>query len=163
MAAKKNVEVNTNTVIHTNALIDQLYQAYELDPQKDNLLVLGDAYEDNSWDKEAEVVRWLANEGKMPFKYEAGSKALKFHHETWHTGWYWWCTSRQKASWGYPTSCVIPHRIWQKMNMEEELTYEPMVFKEFTTMRAAIEYFILAWYKPDPKKDKAKKEEKEEG
>jgi hypothetical protein len=82
---------------------------------------------------------------------------------TWKDGWYWWATARERPGWGYPESVKVPHPLWDKL--EHTFNYDPVVFKEYPTVRAAVEALVAAWApglvapakKAAPKKAAAKK------
>ncbi|MFO0845858.1 MAG: hypothetical protein U0797_26325 [Gemmataceae bacterium] len=52
---------------------------------------------------------------------------------------------------------MLPHRVWKSLG--HTLPYDPLVFKEYPSVRAAIEALIEGWLKPTPRK--ARREEGE--
>lgn len=65
------------------------------------------------------------------------------HHDTWHDGWYWWATDREHPGWGYPEAAALPHAQWKEL--AHTFNYDPLVFKEYPTVRGAVEALIAAW------------------
>ena len=106
------------------------------------LRALADWLEDDDQPKPAECVRWLADTGKVPFKY-ALQEEIMYRFDGWRRGWFWWTTGIQRPNWGYPKSCRLPRMLWQPM--KHTFDYDPMVFKEYPTVRAAIEAVMAAW------------------
>jgi hypothetical protein len=120
-----------------------LFAALESSPGDPvTLLALADWYEEREDARGAESLRWLAAKGKAPYRHRH-SDSLLHHHDTWKDGWYWWATAREKRGWGYPDSAVIPHPLWDKL--EHTFNYDPLVFKEYPTVRRAVEVLIAAW------------------
>ena len=106
------------------------------------LQALADWYEEREEARGAECLRWVASKGKAPYRHRH-SDDLLHHHDTWKDGWYWWATAREKRGWGYPASAVIPHPLWHEL--KHTFSYDPLVFKEYPTVRAALEALIAAW------------------
>jgi hypothetical protein len=126
-----------------------LYAALEADPgDAVTLNALADWFEENDQDKPAECVRWIAEMGKVPFHYTAEADIIH-HYEGWKDGWYWWTTAGEKKGWGYPKACRLPRTLWGRMKHTFE--YDPAVFKEYPTVRGAIEAVIAVWKRRPPK------------
>jgi hypothetical protein len=136
-------------MIHTLDL-NAMYAALEKRPADHvTLLALADWHEERGGVAAAECLRWVVIEGKAPFRYSGDDESLMHHHNTWHEGWYWWATSRERRGWGYPPSGVLPHRVWKRLG--HSFAYDPLVFKEYPSVRAAIEALIDGWQKPAPR------------
>jgi hypothetical protein len=117
------------------------------------LNALADWFEENDQAKPAECVRWLAEAGKVPFHYTEESDIIH-HFEGWKVGWYWWTTANERRGWGYPKACRLPRTLWSRMT--HTFDYDPKVFKEYPTVRGAIEAVIAAWKRRPPKPPKKK-------
>ncbi len=129
------------------AEMNDLYAALEKVPTDEVLLLaLADLYLKRGSHAAAECLQWVVIEGKTPYRYFHSTDGLRHHHDSWHDGWYWWTTSRERRGWGYPKSCVVPQRIWSRMT--HTLPYDPLVFKEYPTIRAALEALIQGWQTP---------------
>lgn len=107
---------------------------------------LADWYEEHDQPQAATCLRWLAENKRSPFRYRRRSRKLLHHHDSWKNGWYWWTTAQEGDGWGYSPCCVLPHRIWRRL--KHTFPYDPLVFKEYPTVRQAIETLIAAWPKP---------------
>jgi uncharacterized protein (TIGR02996 family) len=125
------------------------YAALEANPGDPvTLLALADWHDERGEPGRAACLRWLAREGKAPYRYYHRNR-LRFHHETWRDGWWWWTTDREESPWGYPAESALPHKLWQKMR--HTFDYDPCVFKEYPTVRSAVEAVLEAWSKPGRK------------
>jgi hypothetical protein len=134
--------------------LEGLFAALERAPgDRVTLLALADWYEERENARAAECLRWVAANGRAAYRHRHTDK-LDHHHDTWKDGWYWWATDREKRGWGYPDSAVIPHRLWDKLG--HTFNYDPLVFKEYPTVRGALEALIAAWA-PDLVKARRKK------
>jgi uncharacterized protein (TIGR02996 family) len=135
---------------HTSELA-AFYAALEESPADHvTKLALADWYDEHGQPVAAEVLRYLAKRRKSPFRYYHTSEGLRHHHETWKDGWYWWATSREREGWGYPKAAVLPHKYWNRM--KHTFPYDPLVFKEYRSVRAAIEALIKSWPKADARR-----------
>ena len=133
-----------------------LYAELEVNPGDAlTLLALADWFEENDLAKPSECVRWLAEMGKVPFRYTSDAEIIH-HFEAWKDGWYWWTTAASRKGWGYPKSCRLPRTLWGRM--AHTFDYPPRVFKEYPTVRGAIEAVILAWTRRPPKPPQKKSE-----
>jgi uncharacterized protein (TIGR02996 family) len=131
-----------------------LYAALEADPADTvTLLALADWFEEHDQDKPAECVRWLAETGKVPYRYTDEADILH-HFDKWKDGWYWWTTASERKGWGYPKDCRLPRALWGRM--KHTFDYDPRVFKEYPTVRGAIEAVIAAWKRRPPKPPRKK-------
>lgn len=120
-----------------------LFDALEANPtDRVTLLALADWYEEQEQQRACGCLRWLAAEGKAPYRYRHDGDLLH-HHESWHDGWYWWATRRERRGWGYDRSCVLPHRQWDRVR--HSFSYDPLVFKEYPSVRAATEALMAVW------------------
>jgi len=121
-----------------------LYDALEASPGDPvSLRALADWYEEHDEARRASCYRWLAAEHKAPYKYHADSD-LRHHHSEWHDGWYWWTTGEKlKDDWGYSAGCALPDRVWKKLR--HEFSYNPLVFKEYPTVREALNAVVRVW------------------
>ena len=120
-----------------------LYAELEANPDDTlTLHALADWYEENDQSKPAECVRWLAEMGKLPFHYSDEADVIH-HYEKWKIGWYWWTTAGERKGWGYPKGCRLPRTLWGRM--KHTFDYSPRVFKEYPTVRGAVEAVIAAW------------------
>ena len=129
-------------------LLTALYAELEENPTDVvTLHALADWLEENDQDKPAACVRWLAEMGKVPFYYTRKSDILH-HFDGWKDGWYWWATARERKGWGYPKACRLPRTLWGRM--KHTFDYDPAVFKEYPSVRAAIEAVIAAWTRRPP-------------
>jgi uncharacterized protein (TIGR02996 family) len=125
------------------------FEALEDDPgDAVTLLALADWLDEGGESAKAECLRWLAKEGKAPYRYHRANELL-YHHETWQEGWWWWTTDREKSPWGYPESSSLPHRLWKKM--KHSFSYDPCVFKEYHTVRGALQAVLEVWDRPTQK------------
>ena len=119
------------------------------------LHALADWFEENDQIKPAECVHWLAEMGKVPFRYTDDAEIIH-HFDAWKNGWYWWTTASARRGWGYPKACRLPRTLWGRM--AHTFDYPPLVFKEYPTVRGAIEAIIAAWTRRPPKPPKRKSE-----
>lgn len=119
------------------------------------LLAFADWCDEQDQSGHAACLRWLAEEGKVPYRYYHTNE-LRFHHETWHDGWWWWATDNEERPWGYPEASILPNKLWRKMS--HTFSYDPCVFKEYPTVRGAFEAILLCWEKPDRKARVRRKE-----
>jgi len=131
------------------------YLALEANPGDTvTLRALADWLEERGAATPAACLRWLAAEGKAPYRYSRGNELIHYH-ESWQEGWWWWTSSREKSPWGYPKTCTLPHKLWRKLR--HTFDYSPCVFKEYPTVRAAIEAVLEVWV-PMPAKPRRKGE-----
>jgi hypothetical protein len=120
-----------------------LYDALEARPDdRLTLLALADWYEENAHPGAAACLRWLAEEGKHPYRYYP-SNGLRHHHPSWSAGWYWWTNDQEPENWGYPAACKLPYLLWDRL--ADTFSYDPIVFKEYPTVRGTFEAAIAAW------------------
>ena len=108
------------------------------------LLALADWYEERGEPDAADCLRWAARNGASPFCYHVNSN-LKFSAPVWHDGWFWWAVDEpyHGRDWGHDASCRLPQALWAKLR--HTFNYNPAVFKEYPTRRAAYEALIDAW------------------
>lgn len=106
------------------------------------LLALADWFEEREKTRESGCLRWVAAMEKMPYQHRH-SDDLLHHHDTWNDGWFWWTTDREKGGWGYAPSAILPHALWDRLT--HQFNYDPLVFKEYPTVRAALEALLEAW------------------
>jgi uncharacterized protein (TIGR02996 family) len=120
-----------------------LYLALEANPE-DRLirLALADWYDDHDQFAAAACLRWLIAAGRTPYRYFRDAP-LRYHHETWADGWYWWTTEKEPEAWGYPEACILPFPLWERLL--HTFDYDPTTFKEFATLRRCYEAVIAAW------------------
>lgn len=136
---------------------DALFAALEGAPDdKVTQLALADWFDEHDRPGHAACLRWLAAEGRAPFQYFEKSP-IRHHHETWEAGWWWWVTDSEESPWGYPPGCVLPRKLWRRM--DHTFTYDPCVFKEYPSVRAAVLELCRAW----GRKRRGKKKEKPPG
>jgi uncharacterized protein (TIGR02996 family) len=112
------------------------------------LRALADWLEEHDEPTQAACLRWLAAEGKAPYRYNPADGLMYYHHD-WQEGWWWWTTSKEKEPWGYLMACVLPDALWQEMR--HTFDYRPCVFKEYPTVRSAIEAVLEVWTPPAAK------------
>ena len=106
------------------------------------LLALADWFEDQDRSMAAGCLRWLAASGKLPYRYFAASP-LRYHHESWAEGWFWWTTESEMEKWGYPQTCELPFNLWDRLR--HTFDYKPTTFKEYPRIREACEALVDAW------------------
>ena len=124
-------------------ILTAMYDELEANPgDRLTLCALADWFEENDEIKAAECVHWLAEMEKVPFRYSSEVEILH-HCEGWKNGWWWWTTASTRKGWGYPKTCRLPRTLWEKM--KHTFNYSPLVFKEYPTVRAAIEAVIAVW------------------
>ncbi|MFO0880028.1 MAG: hypothetical protein U0840_22000 [Gemmataceae bacterium] len=127
--------------------LDAFYAVLEKTPSDVvTQLALADWYEENNESQAALCLRWLADHRHYPFRYSRRLRRLRHHHDTWKNYWYWWTTDSEGEDWGLPTYCALPHRTWTRL--KHGFPYDPLVFKEYPTVRAAIEALIRSWPRP---------------
>ena len=137
-------------------ILTALYDELEENPGDGvTLCALADWYEENDDDKAAECVHWLAEMGKVPFRYTSEAEIIH-HFDGWKDGWWWWTTAATRKGWGYPKSCRLPRTMWGRM--KHSFPYDPVVFKEYPTVREAIESVIAAWTRRPPTPPRKKSE-----
>jgi uncharacterized protein (TIGR02996 family) len=129
-----------------------LYDALETNPaDRVTRLALADWYEEHDQPLTAACLRWMVVANKYPYRYFA-TNPLRYHHESWAEGWYWWTTTeREPEGWGYPTACALPEPLWNRLR--HGFNYEPTTFKEYRSVRATHEALIEAW-KATPEKER---------
>jgi uncharacterized protein (TIGR02996 family) len=120
-----------------------LYAALSASPDdRITFLALADWYEDHDQPDEAECLRWLVKTARRPYQYFEANP-LRYHHESWAEGWYWWTTERAAEVWGYPENCQLPFAVWDRL--DHTFAYNPITFKEYATVRDAYEAVLEAW------------------
>jgi len=130
-----------------------LYEALEEAPgDRVTLLALADWYAERDEAVRSAGFRWMAEQGKAPYRYFAASD-LKHHYSEWKEGWYWWTTDEEDEPWGYPAGCVLPHKLWKRL--AHTFDYKPVVFKEYETARRAVEALLRVYGDPPPRKRKS--------
>lgn len=139
--------------------LQALYEALETTPDDGvTLFALADWFDEHDAAHKAAFYRWLATQRKWPYQYHADSD-LQHHFSEWQEGWFWWTTAQNKADWGYPPSCALPHALWSKL--PHTFKYNPLVFKEFATLREAFEALRLVWHEsllsPPPNAETSRK------
>ena len=145
MPGKKRVKVAGTPTAEPRELTS-LYEALESNPgDKVTLLALADWLEERGEAKRATCLRWLVKSGRTPYRYYHENR-LRFHHESWQEGWWWWARGSEKNPWGYPKTSTLPERLWKKLL--HTFPYDPCVFKEYPTVRGAIEAVLEAWARP---------------
>lgn len=138
-----------------SAEVTALFKAIEAAPEDWLALgALGDWFEEQGQETKAEACHWLAEHRKTPFRYDK-TVELRYHHDTWRKGWFWWTTDRERAPWGYPDSCMLPHDLWDRLR--HKFGYDPMVFKEYRSIRAALEAVLTGWSQPTKKRRRTRK------
>jgi hypothetical protein len=107
------------------------------------LQALADWYEEQGQPDSARCVRWAVRCTYYPFRYCEG--ALKKSGKDWHDGWYWWALDDpyDGRGWGHPVYCRLPRLVWNRLR--HGFAYEPRIFKEYPTQRAAYEALLEAW------------------
>jgi hypothetical protein len=121
------------------------YLALEDNPgDRVTLAALADWYEEHDQLDAAAALRWAARLGRWPFHYHANG-GLTVASAAWHDGWFWWSVDEpyHGREWGHPPSCRLPRAVWGKLR--HTFSYDPAVFKEYPTVRAAYEALIDAW------------------
>ncbi len=108
------------------------------------LLALSDWYEEHGDLTAADCIRWSARRKRYPFRYHLDGP-LTVAGVSWHDGWYWWANDdgRFGADWGHTQECRLPRRLWALLRHSQD--YQPLVFKEYETLRQAYEALIAAW------------------
>jgi hypothetical protein len=121
-----------------------LYLGLDASPgDKVTLYALADWYEENGWADAAAAIRWTIRRGLFPFRYSRDA-GLSVFREAWHEGWYWWANDGPDGSeWGYPTSCCLPHGVWQRL--AHGFAHPPSIFKEYPSQRDAYETLFDVW------------------
>ncbi len=112
------------------------------------VLALADWYEEQGQPDSARCLRWAVRGMLYPFRYRRG--ALARNGKDWHDGWFWWALDDpyEGQAWGHPLHCRLPLRVWNRLR--HGFKYEPRVFKEYPSQRAAYEALLEAWSLADP-------------
>lgn len=121
-----------------------LYDALEAKPADAvTRRALADWYEEAGEARAAACLRWLAETKRAPYRYSRRARKLRHKHESWRDGWYWWATANEQPGWGYPESATLPHAQWKAL--AHTFNYDPVAFKEYETVRGAVEALVAAW------------------
>jgi len=121
------------------------YLALEENPDdRVTLLALADWYEEQDEPAAACCLRWAVGRDFWPFCYCA-STGLTVSSGAWHDGWFWWAVDEpyHGRDWGHAPNCRLPRDVWGKLR--HTFDYDPAVFKEYPTRRAAYEALIDVW------------------
>jgi uncharacterized protein (TIGR02996 family) len=114
-------------------------------------LALADWYEEQGNSRAADCLRWAAENARWPFQYRKGGP-VKVFSQKFHEGWYWWAVADSsadldwgaEADWGHPRECRLPRPTWERLKYISP-GYQPSVFKEYPSRRAAYEALFDAW------------------
>jgi uncharacterized protein (TIGR02996 family) len=129
--------------MNENRELTALFTALEAAPDDDvTRQALADWYEDNDMPAAADCLRWVVTTRKQPYRYYKDNP-IRYHHESWGEGWYWWAHTKPKEEWGYPDGCKLPFPLWDRLL--HGFDYDPTTFKEYQTVRATLEALIAAW------------------
>jgi uncharacterized protein (TIGR02996 family) len=127
--------------------LSAFYDALDQTPEEDRvtLLALADWYEEQGEPEAAECLRWTVRQGLSPFCYQRDGGGVTVSSDAWHDGWFWWSVDEpsQTSDWGHDPACRLPRALWQKLR--HTFNYDPAVFKEYRTRRAAYEALLEAW------------------
>jgi hypothetical protein len=119
-------------------------------------MALADWYEENDNLDAAESLRWIVDRRRWPFLYRKKGGGVRVEAEAWHDGWYWWAQDdiSYGNDWGHGNWCRLPRLLWK--NLPHTFNYNPAVFKEYETRRAAYEALFRAWPKYKNRRRKRK-------
>jgi hypothetical protein len=108
------------------------------------LLALAGWYEEHDQPIAADCLRWAARHSAWPFRYRANG-GLIVSSAVWHDGWFWWAIDDpfRGRDWGHEPNCRLPAPVWNELR--HTFNYDPAVFKEYPTRRAAFEALIEVW------------------
>ncbi|MFO0928405.1 MAG: hypothetical protein U0736_15485 [Gemmataceae bacterium] len=123
------------------------------------LLALADWYEEALRPDAAACLRWTVQHKYIPFRY-TGQGQLTVFSESWNKGWVWWAIDDPAfgRDWGHPSSCRLPAHVWDELR--HTFHYDPAVFKEYPSSRAAYEALLDVWprlqpiHRPRPRREK---------
>ncbi len=130
--------------------LDQLYAALEASPASaERVLALAEHHARAGHFRAAAALHWSVLEQKRPFCYHRDS-GLTVEFDDWGEGWYWWATTAADyedanygMDWGHPPACRLPLALWREL--PHTFDYDPAVFKEYPTLRAAYQALIDGW------------------
>ena len=106
------------------------------------LCALADWYEERGELGNAGCVRWTIRRGLHPIRFVRDkSQATAVRGVSWSDGWYWWVID--EPNWAAEKACRLPPELWNRL--AHSFRYEPGVFKEYPTRRAAYEAILEAW------------------
>src|SRR5262245_29400774 len=129
--------------------LDALYKALDDKPDDQvTIRALADWYEEHDNQDAAECLRWTAEEKKHPFLYKKRGGGVSVSCKTWHDKWLWWAIFKEGEheygnDWGHSPECRLPPGLWDKI--KHTFDYDPAVFKEYPSRRAAYEALFEAW------------------
>jgi hypothetical protein len=125
--------------------LDSFYLTLDAEPSdRVTTLALADWYEEHDQSDAADALRWAAEQRRWPFQYRReGGMAVCC--QTWHDGWFWWAVADKAygRDWGHPQECRLADALWKRL--KHTFKYDPAVFKEYPSRRAAYEALFAAW------------------
>lgn len=125
--------------------VPAMYLALEETPGDSlTLFALADWYMEQGHPEATACLRWCAEQNRYPFRYSRHA-GLRIMGESWRDGWYWWAVegTNYGRNWGHSQQCRLPSGLWQQLR--HNFDYDPAVFKEYPSLRAAYEALIEAW------------------
>lgn len=145
------------------APVDAFYLTLDETPgDLPTLLALADWYLDHDQPAAGACIRWTVQQGYRPFRY-LGPGQLSVSGDLWSPGWLWWAIDDPslRIDWGHPAHCCLPPFVWDELS--HSFPYDPAVFKQYPTTRAAYEALIDAWprlepiHRPRPRREKRRR------
>jgi uncharacterized protein (TIGR02996 family) len=125
--------------------LDSLYLTLDAEPgDRVTMLALADWYEEHDQPDAADCLRWTVEGRLWPFLYRRDG-AMAVCCQTWHDRWFWWAVSDKDygRDWGHAPECRLPFALWKRL--KHTFKYDPAVFKEYPSRRAAYEALFAAW------------------
>ena len=130
-------------VMETLYLPDAFYHSLDESPDDATTLsALADWYEERGDTDRAACVRWTIRRGIHPVRFvRDNAQAVTVRGVSWRDAWYWWVIDER--NWAEVRACRLPPKLWNRL--AHSFPYEPGVFKDFPTRRAAYEALFEAW------------------
>ena len=127
----------------TTRLLDAFYLALDESPgDKATLCALADWYEEQGHLANASCVRWAMRLGLRPIRCpRQENQRARVQDISGHDGWYWWVVDQ--PNWVEERTCRLRPELWNRL--AHSFPYEPLVFKEYPTLRAAYEALFEVW------------------
>jgi hypothetical protein len=124
--------------------LNAFYFALEEEPgDAPTLLALADWHDEEGNDDSAACLRWVVQKRRFPFQYRRGM--LSRPTDAFQDGWYWWAVHDPGygADWGHSQQCRLPRELWRWLR--HTFGHEPLVCKEYASVRSAYEALLDAW------------------